>query len=182
MTALDSPQASQISGQNHASASRPARAQITVYIECTNTHRSDINTGIQRVVRNVIRNAPDVAAQTNMRIVPVILENARFKAVDADAVLITHQRTVVGLKPQAVGHLRKTLIRTARYLRSIAVAALPFKAVHRVLLAPPSEPGLHRLLRSAVRSLRGRAASTAAGTLLVDQDGLTQSTAEPDQS
>ena len=53
---------------------------------------SDVNTGIQRVVRNVLRYAPEIAGQYGFDVVPVILENGRFIVADLSVVLSDKQR------------------------------------------------------------------------------------------
>jgi FkbM family methyltransferase len=59
----------------------------TIFIECTHTFHSDLNSGIQRVVRNVLRNAEAVASNYGYAVVPVMLEGNRFLAADVNVVL-----------------------------------------------------------------------------------------------
>ncbi len=59
-------------------ALEPWRAGPRLFIECTHTYHSDLNTGIQRVVRNIVRFAPEVAGAHGFEAIPVILENNRF--------------------------------------------------------------------------------------------------------
>jgi hypothetical protein len=101
----------------------------TPFIECTNTHHDDRRTGIQRVVRNILRNAPELAAARGFQVVPVILGGPSFRVVDGvglpqDEAVGTPTRT-----PAPVGPARAIW---RRMLKALA-ALLPFLAVHRIL-------------------------------------------------
>jgi len=58
-----------------------------LFIECTHTYRSGRNTGIQRVVRNILRHAPGAAAGLGLHVVPLIFDGDRPCFIDAAAVL-----------------------------------------------------------------------------------------------
>lgn len=157
--------------------SRSAHKPITIYMECTHTYHSDINTGIQRVVRNVLRNAPEVCAQYGMRIVPVIVENSQYRVVDAAPVLNGRSSAVSGGQPSAawkrtvLTHTKNLLGKTLRYLRTLIAAALPFQGFTKFLLAPPSEFGLNRIVRNAVGALFGRGQKEPIGALIGHENG-----------
>lgn len=53
-----------------------------VYIECTHTMISGLNTGIQRVVREIIRNLPDVINLEEYEIKTVVFQKDRFVVQD----------------------------------------------------------------------------------------------------
>ncbi|MDB5361829.1 MAG: FkbM family methyltransferase [Rhodospirillales bacterium] len=80
----------------------------TLFIECTHTYRSGRNTGIQRVVRNVLRNAPEAAAALGLRVVPLVFDGDRPCFIEAAAVLD-------GVPPPPIGiprRIRRRLLRT----------------------------------------------------------------------
>ncbi|MBM4095071.1 MAG: glycosyltransferase family 4 protein, partial [Planctomycetes bacterium] len=52
-----------------------------VLIECTDTYRSNWNTGIQRVVRNVVRESAAVGAEYGVECRPIIRVGNRYRAV-----------------------------------------------------------------------------------------------------
>lgn len=53
-----------------------------IYIECTNTYGTEILTGIQRVVRNIVRESEKIAQHSaQFEVVPVIIVNDDFVAV-----------------------------------------------------------------------------------------------------
>ncbi|MGD9685630.1 MAG: glycosyltransferase family 4 protein [Desulfobacter sp.] len=54
----------------------------TCYIDCTNTVNSGHNTGIQRVVRNIINRIPRAGEQTDMTFVPVIAVGCDFYRIN----------------------------------------------------------------------------------------------------
>ena len=153
--------------------SRSAHKPITIYLECTHTYHSDINTGIQRVVRNVLRNAPEVGAQYGMRIVPVIVENSQYRVVDSAPVLNGRSSAVSGSQPSAASWKRTALVcarsllgKTFRYFRTLTAAVLPFPAVAKFLLAPPSEFGLNRIVQKTAKALFGRGKEAPVGALI----------------
>lgn len=127
----------------------------TIFIECTHTYHSDVNTGIQRVVRNIIRNAPEVAARYGFQVLPVIVENGRFEVVDAEHVLLDKQgfstqgavadSVPVSPPPQVI---KGFLVRLYLYFVSILSALLPFASARKFLNAPKTEFGLARCLVS----------------------------------
>ncbi len=43
-----------------------------IYLDCTPTYNSGLNTGIQRVVKNIVKHAPEVAKELQIPIVPVV--------------------------------------------------------------------------------------------------------------
>ena len=71
------------------------RPTPTLFIECTHTFHSDLNTGIQRVVRNVLRNATAAASRYGYAVVPVILDRGQLIAVDAGPVFADKLRTAM---------------------------------------------------------------------------------------
>jgi glycosyltransferase involved in cell wall biosynthesis len=85
----------------------------TVFLECTHTYHSDLNTGIQRVVRNILRNISSVADRYGYDLVPVIFEEDRFVFADAGRVLADKQREA----PPTKESLPKSGGRVARLLR-----------------------------------------------------------------
>ena len=70
----------------------------TIFVECTHTYHSDINTGIQRVVRNILRSAPEVAARHGYDVVPVIWNADSF--IHADAARVLANKAVMKNEPQ----------------------------------------------------------------------------------
>lgn len=58
-----------------------------IFIECTNTYGSTSVTGIQRVVRNIVRHGAAVGARQGYDVVPVIFRRGRFVRVDAESVV-----------------------------------------------------------------------------------------------
>jgi alpha-1,2-rhamnosyltransferase len=115
----------------------------TLFIECTNTHHDDRRTGIQRVVRNILRNAPELAAARGFRVVPVVLDGPSLRVLDGLELAEDAATGVPVLKRAPVGPARAIW----RLMLKALAALLPFAAIHRFLYAPPHEPGLAALLR-----------------------------------
>ncbi len=132
----------------------------TLFIECTHTYHSDLNTGIQRVVRNVLRNAAVSAARYGYAVVPVVLENNRFIPADLGRVLADKSRAasppgpeVPANDPGRVHHLARGSWRLL--LRAFSVI-LPFAPVQRFLFAAPDRFGLAWCVLLPLRALRLR--------------------------
>jgi alpha-1,2-rhamnosyltransferase len=51
-----------------------------IFIECSNTWASDVNTGIQRVVRNLVRQASVVRFSPDVQTIPVVIRSGSFQA------------------------------------------------------------------------------------------------------
>jgi alpha-1,2-rhamnosyltransferase len=49
-----------------------------ILLECTNTRATDLSTGIQRVVRNVIREAASLEGELQIECVPVVIKDGEF--------------------------------------------------------------------------------------------------------
>ena len=143
------------------------RPRPTIFIECTHTYHSDLNTGIQRVVRNVLRNAPAVAHEYGYDVVPVIVEADRFRFADAERVLANKQSGHGGSATNSLLVPPRLQQRVWRALLRILAAALPFPAVRAFLYAPPHRPGLARAL-SLLSPFRRRSPPRPVGVL----DGL----------
>ncbi|NLE90948.1 MAG: glycosyltransferase family 4 protein [Elusimicrobia bacterium] len=50
-----------------------------IFIECSNTWASDVNTGIQRVVRNIVRQASVVCFSPDVQTIPVVISSGSFR-------------------------------------------------------------------------------------------------------
>ncbi|MDE2581542.1 MAG: FkbM family methyltransferase, partial [Rhodospirillales bacterium] len=135
----------------------------TIFIECTHTYHSDVNTGIQRVVRNVVRHARDAGAALGYKVVPVILSDDRLVEADIANVLrdkVAEAESAPDAPIAAVNEVphngfRGFVVRASRpvwrfALRSIT-KILPSPRVHRFVYAPPCQPGLSRLLLQLLR-------------------------------
>lgn len=147
---------------------RPPRP--TLFIECTHTYHSDLNTGIQRVVRNVLRNAPEVAERYGFDVVPVIWVEDRFEFANVDRVLANKQAEPSTVPTPAIpapqvqapalnwrGKARRALHPLWRGLLKLLALVFPFEAARRFIYAPRTEFGLARCIYLPLRRLlRGR--------------------------
>ena len=92
----------------------------TIFIECTHTYHSDSNTGIQRVVRNVVRHAPAWAQGGKYDVVPVIWTAERFVAIKPDRVLSGRQVVHTTSNKKKLGFGKKFLRESIRPFRRFA--------------------------------------------------------------
>lgn len=124
------------------SASDKAPRARTLYIECTYTYHTDLNTGIQRVVRNIVAQAKYLEDELGMRCVPVIYENGNFLPIPGIPIPIERKNEPGSWKTRLKAYLRNVY----HHLRLFIVATLPFQPVHRFLFALRHQFGLSRLL------------------------------------
>lgn len=128
---------------------KTADVQPTLFVECTHTYHSSMNTGIQRVVRNIVRNAEAAAEQYGYAVVPVIFEHDRFIYADPARLLVGNPVVVIQdpeadepasteLAPPEPGIVRKLW---RRALHGLA-AMLPSATARAFLFATPNRFGL----------------------------------------
>ena len=114
----------------------------TIFIECTLTYESALNTGIQRVVRNVVRHAAAVAAEHGYTVCPVRIDGARLVKASASVVLrdkLAPARTAADAEIDSSAGNRWKLPRSGTALgKSVALGflrllttVLPFDPVRR---------------------------------------------------
>lgn len=53
-----------------------------IYLDCTQTYYSGLNTGIQRVVKNIVKNRIEVSKEMQVEIIPVVLINKCYYSFD----------------------------------------------------------------------------------------------------
>ena len=53
-----------------------------IYLDCTHTFNSGLNTGIQRVVKNIVNNIKTVQDELRLEVIPVILTNDKYYKFD----------------------------------------------------------------------------------------------------
>jgi len=75
-------------------ATSPRTSRPTIFIDCTDTLNSELHTGIQRVVRNVLRHAAPAAVRHGYDVVPVVLDSGGF--------IGANRRIRVGEEPSVV--------------------------------------------------------------------------------
>lgn len=67
------------------------KRQPTIFILCTEAYSSSINTGIQRVTKNILTYADEVAGKMGYKIQPIIFEKGRLKPISLEKVLSQHK-------------------------------------------------------------------------------------------
>lgn len=114
------------------------------FIECTHTYHTRMNSGIQRVVRNIVRASAssDVADE----IVPVIFEGDRFSAVDKH---IPYPSAGDQAPRRAKGKLaraKRLLVGAFQAFRKGLAKLIPYEPFVIFLYAPRTQWGLSRVL------------------------------------
>ncbi len=154
-----------IKGQHITEAGE--QKQLKIYIECTNTYHSPVQTGIQRVVRNILLHAEKISAARGYQMIPVVCSNGELREADLARVLrdkigLPLEPSVSIVEPIAATGISKTfrvqLLCAARppfrVLRRALTIILPFSATKRFAQAPLSDFGLAWCLLLPWRVLR----------------------------
>lgn len=114
---------------------------MRIFIDCTDTHFSRSNSGIQRVVRNVVAHARAAGGAAGSECIPVVYQGGRFWPVD------TPSATSIGTAPRAVrNRLDEQYFRVAHAI----ARRLPLPWLQRFLLAHRRDFGLARFLYAPV--------------------------------
>ncbi len=120
-----------------------------IFIECTYTHFSELNTGIQRVVRKLVTLLPDIAKEYGFEVQPVALQNGNFIEIEK---LNSIETNLARNQKQ----LPVSTLRHAYYVSRKGVAILlPHPKVKHFLFAHRNEFGINYLLdKTVVRGVR----------------------------
>jgi alpha-1,2-rhamnosyltransferase len=122
---------------------------VTVYLDCTVTRRNPIQTGIQRVVRNIVRHSAIEGRRRGMRVVPVYLDANGYHLAATEP---NGDLTLIAASGPLLGH---KLLAKRMYWAGLDAAARVFPAGRREwLLAHAPRPGFSRALRATLHTLR----------------------------
>lgn len=133
----------------------PSTKHGRVYLDCTHTYQSAAHNGIQRVVRNLAREARHVAPELALTCVPVVRRGKAYYRIDHE-LQSTPGREFFWDKVQA------------RYvaIMSWLLKAVPIPSLRRYLLPKPGHRGIFNLpyraslkLQDWIRALRTRLGS-----------------------
>lgn len=116
----------------------------TVWIDCSYLcHHVTLNTGIQRVVRNVIIHLKPLAEASGFNVVPVDISNGQFRPLDIkDLSPALPESAVIETKTTILQKVKVYLRGVYGAVRGLLAALFPFSAFHRFLFAPRSQWGL----------------------------------------
>lgn len=113
------------------------------FIECTHTYHTKMNSGIQRVVRNIVGTSARLGDARE--IVPVIFDANRFCAIDAT---IPYPTAVEAL-PRSTSkplNAKRFVVGAFQAMRKVLTKIIPFEPFVIFLYAPRTQWGLSRLL------------------------------------
>ncbi len=127
---------------------------MTIYIDCSSVYsHPQINTGIQRVVRELIAHLPIAAQSQNEQVQPVVCVGEQFCSIDP-AALAYNPRYI-----EQQQHLTHPLRRLYNELRVTLYTLLPYPWLYHFLFAPREQFGLTWLL-SRLLPRRGHSSKT----------------------
>lgn len=114
------------------------------FIECTQTYRSESNSGIQRVVRSIVGAAMDIKCAHPM--VPVIFEGRHFYSIEQRIRYPESMASTGSVPAQQLATAKGGLRRLFQSFRRLVATALPHPAVVKFVYAPPTQWGLSRIV------------------------------------
>ena len=121
---------------------------MTLYVECTYTHHSALNTGIQRVVRNLLDHLPRLAEDEKIEVKLIALYGKTFHLIETLQPLDLNLASSAGTKP---------LLKEWYFaLRKEVASRFDSYAVQHFLLAPKYEYGLNYLIDRSLHPFRNR--------------------------
>lgn len=128
------------------------------YVECTHTYHTKLNSGIQRVVRNIVRSS--AAMDLADRVVPVVFEGGDFFAIDKEIPypVATHAAAPSTALGNSVRHSKELAKRAFRATRAVAAKLIPYRPFVVFLYAPRTQWGLTRILTIPLRIVQRTAA------------------------
>lgn len=82
-----------------------------ILLECTRTYEDDVNTGIQRVVRNILRESHELSKEYGVIVVPVLSRYGFFfKADNRKSIFTIYQNKCVNFLKKMYGALRPAIM------------------------------------------------------------------------
>jgi len=122
-----------------------------IYFDVSCTNNNNINTGIQRVVRNILRLAPSIANGFSINVEAIEFSENRFRRLAVEDVAKRTSRYMVPIPSEFRRQLTIFPYRCYGLVRQAIVFCLPFDGVKTFIWAPNSKPGLSRILRKFLR-------------------------------
>jgi alpha-1,2-rhamnosyltransferase len=119
---------------------------VRIFIDCTDTYNTGLNTGIQRVVRAFAEHADEALLGSGVHASKVIFEGGRFREISDLTRPSLHQR-----KQRIRMNLNEAYLDTVRWL---AQKAYGLSTLQRFLLAHKNDFGLAYLMTSPITLIR----------------------------
>lgn len=126
---------------------------MTYFLECTHTCETALNTGIQRVVRNVVNHS---LVDASRHVVPVRLNDGSFVALEGGIKPPQPKEPSAGLSwMNRMSFMVRLYLREVYWaFRHLVVALLPWAPLRSFLMAPRHAWGLTRMLLLPMALLR----------------------------
>ena len=141
------------------------------YVECTHTYHTKLNSGIQRVVRNIVRSS--AAMDLADSVVPVVFEGGDFFAIDKEIPYpeSVHAPASAPVLRNAVRTAKELAKRAFRATRAVVAHLIPYRPFVVFLYAPRTQWGLTRILTIPLRMMHRTAAPLPQRTPIATEKG-----------
>ena len=122
----------------------------TLFADCSYLHEhADLNTGIQRVVRKFIENAPALESRYNINVVPVSITGGDFKTLTLNDLYHDPSTARPGFKERAYRYALDVYVTGREMIKALTGRN---KQIEKFLMAPSKEFGLSFLIRKLVQN------------------------------
>ena len=135
-----------------------------IFLDCSYLYaHTQLNTGIQRVVRRIIENLDELSAEYDIEVIPVNISHRQFMKIEKEDLYPPIKKSEDEEKESALPKIEKPPFQLKGYLfgvynhfRALIMALLPFDGVRKFMDNPRDRFGLNSILYNLLlRPLRG---------------------------
>jgi len=119
-----------------------------IFVDCSYLYEhTQLNTGIQRVVRRVVENLEQLSHSHQIKVVPVTIGHSNFLEIGHNDLYFDKNKGEDTLKsPSRVQQIKKYFFNIYNALRNLIVALLPFESVQRFMTIPKEKFGFNYII------------------------------------
>ena len=140
------------------------------FIECTHTNQTESNSGIQRVVRSIVKSIMASGCQPSA--IPVIYHLGKFVALKHAIPFPDNSNLAGGSREISFSSAKRSIKSRLNFLRATAAKVIPSTAFVEFLYAPQDQFGLTRIVsfpRSVLRRLTERSGAAFYDTVVLER-------------
>jgi alpha-1,2-rhamnosyltransferase len=119
-----------------------------IFVDCSYLYEhTELNTGIQRVVRRVIENLEQLSSDYNIEVIPVNIAHNNFIKIEKEALYFDKNRVPdTPLATSKLQKIKKYLYGIYNAFRGLIIAFLPFDSVLRFMTIPKEAFGFNFII------------------------------------
>jgi alpha-1,2-rhamnosyltransferase len=119
-----------------------------IFVDCSYLYgHTELNTGIQRVVRRVVENLEQLSSQYDIEVIPVNIAHNNFMKIEKEALYFNKNKVPdTPLATSKLQRIKKYLYGIYNAFRGLIIAFLPFDKVRRFMTIPKEAFGFNFLI------------------------------------